>query len=118
MDNLTIKYTTYAEVREPQPIRIANVPWAGAPQMKMKDGSEPQPWHCLPFVEGSTYGLEFVYPYETECHVIGENGTIRIDWDFTSEPGDALTGGEFRASAPYHASEYYLFNTRVATTAH
>ncbi|HWY88112.1 MAG TPA: tetratricopeptide repeat protein [Gemmataceae bacterium] len=112
MDNLTIKYSTYAQMREPQPIRMANVPWAGESQ-KMEDGSEPQPWHCMPFVEGSTHGLEFIYPYEKECQVIAENGTIRFDWDFAGEPGNVLTGGEFRAFAPLHASEYYAFSTRV-----
>jgi len=84
--------------------------WAGPPQ-KMVDGSEPQPWHCLPFTEGSTYGLELVYPYETECQVVGENGTIHFNWDFAREPGQALGGGEFVAFAPREASKYYFFNT-------
>jgi hypothetical protein len=112
MDNLTIKYSAYAKVREPQSIHMANEPWTGAPR-KMEDGSELQPWHCLSFAEASTHGLEFTYPYEAECHVIGERGTIRFEWDFAREPGDTLSGGEFRAFAPLDASEYYLFNTRV-----
>src|SRR2546421_6714089 len=66
MDNLFVKYNTYAKVLVPQPIRMTNAKWAGSPE-KMEDGSEPQPWHCLPFVEGSTYGVELIYPYETEC---------------------------------------------------
>src|SRR5262249_38342120 len=62
---------------------------------------------------GSTYGLELLYPYETECHVVGADGTIRFEWDFTKEPGGGLTGGEFRAFSPVEASKYYLFNTRL-----
>ncbi len=86
--------------------------WAGPP-VKMEDGSDPQPWHCLPFVEGSTYGLELVYPYENECHVVNDDGAIRFDWDYASEPGGGVTGGEFVLFSPVRASKYYLFNTRL-----
>jgi hypothetical protein len=107
MDTLTIRYSTYyADVPPPQP-RLANVSWAGSPDKKMEDGSEVQPWHCLPFVEGSTYGLELVYPFETECHVVAERGTIGFEWDFAKEPGGKFVGGEFRAFSPLQASQYY-----------
>src|SRR5947207_12525839 len=112
MQNLNIKYATYVNAPPPRPIRIEVGGWSG-PAEKMVDGSEPQPWHCLPFVEGSTYGLELVYPYEAECHVVGANGTIRFEWDFAKEPGGVLTGGEFRAFAPVDASKYYVFSTRL-----
>jgi Tfp pilus assembly protein PilF len=112
MDKITIKYAAYAKVAAPQPIRLMDVSWGGAPQ-NMQDGSEPQPWHCLPFHEGSTYGLELIYPYEKECHVVGSGGALRFDWDFANEPGGALTGGEFVAFAPRDASKYYMFNTRL-----
>jgi tetratricopeptide (TPR) repeat protein len=112
MDSLTIKYKAYAKVLPPQPIRMTNGTWGGSPE-KMADGSEPQPWHCLPFVEGSTYGMELVYPYENECHVVAADGTIHFEWDFASEPGGGLTGGEFVAFSPVDASKYYLFNTRL-----
>jgi len=77
----------------------------------MIDGSEPQPWHCLPFTEGSTYGLELLYPYETECQVVNEDGRVRFDWDFSAEPGGMLTGGEFVTFFPKEASKYYVFHT-------
>src|SRR5215831_18740134 len=112
MNNLTIQYSTSAKALPPQPIRMANAKWGGSPE-KMENGSEPQPWHCLPFVEGSTYGLELIYPFETECHVVGADGTIRFEWDFAKEPGNVLTGGEFRAFAPVDASKYYVFSTRL-----
>src|SRR5262249_11304379 len=112
MDNMTVKYQGYAKARPPQPIRIETPGWAG-PAQQMEDGSEPQPWHCLPFVEGSTYGLELLYQYDSECHVINDNGNIRFDWDYANEPGGALTGGEFRTFDPRHASKFYLFNTRL-----
>ena len=112
MDKLEIKYATYAKALPPQPIRFKKPGWAGTTE-RMVDGSEPQPWHCLPFVEASTYGLELVYQYETECSVINEGGTLRFDWDVTKEPGGILTGGEFMAFEPKRASKFYIFNTRL-----
>jgi hypothetical protein len=110
MDDLVVKYSATPKVVAPAPIRLKIGDWAGSPQ-KMVDGSEPQPWHCLPFLEGSTYGLELVYPYESECQVVGENGTIRFKWDFAREPGQVVSGGEFVSFAPRDASKYYFFNT-------
>src|SRR5437660_7968291 len=112
MDTLSIKYMTYANTIAPQPIRMANVTWAGSPD-KMKDGSDPQPWHCLPFVEGSTYGLELVYPFETECHVVNDGPLVRFEWDFYKEPGGGVTGGEFLTFFPKEAPGQYLFSTRL-----
>jgi hypothetical protein len=110
MDSLTIKYNTYARALPPRPIQTADAP------KKSEEGTSPalgreEPW--LPFVAAATYGLELTYPYEIECQVIHDHGTIRFDWDFTKEPDGGLTGGEFAAFAPRHASKYYLFNTRL-----
>ena len=54
MGPLNYKYSLYGKALPPRPIRVKNPGWGGEPQ-KMVDGSEPQPWHCLPFVEGSTW---------------------------------------------------------------
>ena len=86
--------------------------WGGSAE-GMVEGSQPQPWHCLPFVEASTYGLELVYQHETECHVVNDGGAVRIDWDPTKEPGRKLTGGEFLFFSSAGAPEYYLFNPRL-----
>src|SRR5205823_904403 len=59
------------------------------------------------------YGLELVYPYETECQVVNYDGTIRFEFDYAKEPGGGLTGGEFMLFAPKRTSKYYLFNTRL-----
>lgn len=95
-----------------RPIRISSPGWAGDP-VKMEDGAPIQPLHCLPFVEGSTYGLELLYPHETECRVINDDGSPRFHWDFMKEPGDPLDGGEFLFFSPVHKTRYYLFNTRL-----
>ena len=112
MDKFKIKYCAYDKSVPPQPIRMTAGGWGGLPQ-KMEDGSEPQPWHCLPFVEASTQGLELLYPYETECRVVNDGGAIRFEWDFAREPGSQLTGGEFVTFFPKEASRYYLFNTSL-----
>lgn len=111
MDTLQIKYRLVGKAIPPRPIRMSVGGWGGAEVMK-KNGSEPQPWHCPPFVEASTYGLELVYPYETECHVINDNGNIRFEWDFASEPGVKLTGQEFGAFFPRPA-KFYLFGSSL-----
>jgi tetratricopeptide (TPR) repeat protein len=69
-------------------------------------------------VEGSTYGLELVYPHEQECRVINEGGVVRFDWDFYKEPaGSGVTGGEFITFFPKAAPGQYLFNTRMDVAA-
>ncbi len=116
MEPLLVRYHTYAKADPPQPIRVKVGDWGGTPQ-KMQDGAAGQPWHCLPFVEASTYGLELVYQYDTECQVINDNGVVRFEWDFRQEPGGELTGGEFISFAPKRASRYYLFNTGLDVVA-
>ena len=85
--------------------------WSGEP-VKRKNGSEPQPWHCPPFVDAATYGLEFVYPYENECHVINDKGNLRIEWNYAKEPGIQLTGVEFNFFFP-HPPRFYFFATGI-----
>src|SRR5205809_735056 len=57
MDKLTAKYSTHARALPPQRIKLEKPGWAGAPDLKMVDGSEPQPWHCLPSDETGTAPL-------------------------------------------------------------
>ena len=89
------QYADHGKASAPQPIRMRLPGWGGLPEKKMEDGSEPQPWHCRPFVDAATYGLELVYPYETECQVINEKGNVRFDWDYAREPGVQLDGLSF-----------------------
>ena len=110
---MIIKVGSKKSVVPLQPIRILTPGWAGEP-VKMEDGAPIQPFHCLPFVEGSTYGLELLYPYETECHVVNDNGVPpRFEWDFMKEPGGGLDGGEFLFFSPIQNAKYYLFNTKL-----
>jgi Flp pilus assembly protein TadD len=111
-EKLVVKYSTSSKALPPQRIRMEIPGWGGSPE-KMEDGNLAQPWHCLPFVEASTYGLELIYQYETECQIVNDNGLVRIEWDYAKEPGGELTGGEFVTFFPKEASKRYLFNTRL-----
>jgi hypothetical protein len=113
MDKLKVKYATYSKATPPQPIRVKVPGWAGSPEHKMEDGSPGQPWHCLPFVEASTYGLELIYPFETECQIINDNGKVRSERDFAQESGGELTGAEFCTCYPKESSKHYLSTTRI-----
>lgn len=78
----------------------------------MENGSEPQPWHCPPFVEGATYGLELVYHYDVECHVINDDGDVRFEWDYAREPGGVMGPDEFGVFAP-RPNKFYFFASLV-----
>jgi len=112
MDNLDIKFRTAGKALPPRPIKTAVPGWGGSALKKRENGSDPQPWHCAPFGEGATYGLELIYQYETECHVVNDTGQIRIDWDYAREPGGVVGFDEFSESAP-RPSQFYIFATSL-----
>jgi hypothetical protein len=112
MENVTIKYNTYVNALPPRAAQMTSVESiTSAASGEDREESPDRP--CADFALAAAYGLEVVYPYETECHVVGKDGTVRFEWDFAKEPGGILTGGEFRAFSPVDASKYYLFNTRL-----
>lgn len=84
MEKILIKYRTWYQGQPPKPIKLQIPGWAGEPN-DHTNGDKPQPWHCIPFVEGSTYGLELYYPFDTECHVSIKDGKVCFDGDFTEE---------------------------------
>jgi Tetratricopeptide repeat len=83
---VVVKYRTIGNALPPQPTRLAIPGWSGLPEIKMENGSQPQPWHCSPFREGATYGLELLFQHDSECHVINDNGQIRFDWNDGQKP--------------------------------
>jgi hypothetical protein len=114
MDNIPVKYRLAGEKAvAPQTIRMSIPGWVGEDQPR-QNGSEPQLWHCPPFVEGATQGLELVYPYETECRVFnpGQGQDLIFEFDFQKEPGAKLDGTEFVGFHP-KPSRYYLFKTQI-----
>jgi Flp pilus assembly protein TadD len=112
MKKLTVKYSTTSRALPPQRIKLQVPGWGGDESQKMVDGSVVQPWHCQPFADGSTYGLELIYQHEQECHIVNDGATVRIEWDFYKEPGD-VTGGEFVTFFSKGPPGQYLFSTRI-----
>jgi hypothetical protein len=103
-----LRYRTSAKGIAPRPIRMDVPGWAGIAN-KMEPGAAPQPWHCNPFVEGSTHGLELLYPMDQDCQVISDDaGKTRIAWEYARE-GNGVTGGEVVVFAP----GFYLLNTML-----
>lgn len=89
METATVKYRTVAKGLPPRRIKLQIPGWSGDNHYGQTPGSKPQPWHCMPFVEGSTYGLELVYPFDTECRVVRTaNGKTVFEADFSEEQKD------------------------------
>ena len=68
----------------PSPIKLSIPGWSGL-ENSHSHGDSPQPWHCPPFVDASTYGLELKYPFQTECRVKNVNGKLVFEGDFSEE---------------------------------
>jgi hypothetical protein len=84
MSKIQAKYRTWHKGLPPKAIKLKLPGWAGD-STEHGDGSKPQPWHCLPFVEGSTYGLELIYPFDAECQVRSDNNRIVFEGKFNDE---------------------------------
>jgi hypothetical protein len=100
-DRLEIRYHAQARAAI-RPIRL-NVPgWAGESRER-GDGAVPQPWHCVPFVEASTYGFELVWAASDELRIANHNGKVA----FSASPQDlqdrfAHVVGEHSQFTPGH----------------
>jgi hypothetical protein len=105
---LDVRYHVTGKSFPPQATRLATPGWSGSPEIKMENGSEPQPWHCSPFREGATYGMELLYQHDADCHVSNDNGQIRFERIASQEPGD----NEFSAIGPAPC-RFYRFETSV-----
>src|SRR5687767_59867 len=84
MHKIELKYRCWYKGVPPKPIKLQIPGWAGDSHGH-SNGDKPQPWHCPPFVEGATYGLELIYPFETEVSVRNVDGKIKFDGDFSKE---------------------------------
>jgi hypothetical protein len=97
-----VKYRKWWKGIPPRPIKLQIPGWAGDSHGHAT-GDRPQPWHCPPFVEGSTYGLELIYPFDTECHIKNIDGKIVFEGEWEKEqPPDATQFPPFMSFAPGH----------------
>jgi hypothetical protein len=99
---MKIKFRNWFKGVPPRRIKLEIPGWAGHDH-NHDSGSAPQPWHCPPFVEGSTYGLELIYPFDTECRIKNVDGKIIIDGDFSQEEKECgIKLPPFASFAPNH----------------
>lgn len=68
MKEIKFKYRNWYKGLPPRKIKLEIPGWAGE-----KTHETGQPWHCKPFVDGSTYGFELIYPFDTEVRVRCDN---------------------------------------------
>lgn len=103
MEKLEVKYRSWYKGVAPKLIKLEVPGWAGK-KCKHIDGDEPQPWFCPPFIEGATYGLELIYPFESDCYVTMDNGKINFKGDFYQEKIDQpnVNFPPFMAFSPGH----------------
>ena len=105
MDEIKVKYRTWYRGEPPRPIKLQIPGWAGTDR-NHSDGAVPQPWHCPPFVDASTYAHELLYPYKSECRVKRTGGQILFEGDFSTEDwmineaGSNMTGDEPKRTSP------------------
>lgn len=108
MESLEVKWRTWHKGIPPRPIKLQIPGWAGD-SYGHSDGDKPQPWHCVPFVDGSTYGLELIYPFNPECRIYrDEEEKLIFDGNFENEApwNPEKRSGEntppFSSFAPHH----------------
>ena len=101
MINLKWRACHNADKYPPKRIKLEIPGWAGVDK-NHSFGAIPQPWHCPPFVEGNTYGLELIYPFDSECIVKNVDGKIVFDCDFSKEEGYDNSDPPFQCFAPGH----------------
>ena len=63
-----VKYRMQNPKLAPRRTRLAMPGWAGESQPRAT-GSHEQPWHCIPFTEAATGGIELFYPHDEALHV-------------------------------------------------
>jgi len=99
---MKIKYRTWGNADPPRPIKLQIPGWAGS-HRDHETGCTPQPWHCIPFVEGSTYGLEIIYPFDYETRVTNNGGQSVFTGKFFDKDYDLSKGpAPFSNFAPGH----------------
>ncbi len=103
-----VKYRLHGNRPPPRPIKLTVPGWAGTREPRA-DGNHEQPWHCAPFAESATYGMELLYPFDEELRVTSEGGIVRLEADW-GEPHDLdLMWPPFRS----FGADYYSYQIAV-----
>jgi hypothetical protein len=92
---LRIKYRMSGEDLRPRRTKLEIPGWSGEPERRA-DGSQEYAWHCVPFSEAATYGVEVFYPYENELRVTTKNSRLIFEGDFGPPPATGRNWPPFR----------------------
>lgn len=88
---IEIRFRTWKQGLPPQPAKLKIPGWAGHDHQYVV----PQPWQCLPFLEGATFGLDLLYPFDKECKVSMQDGEIKFESDLEDLPFEAFAPGHY-----------------------
>lgn len=114
MEKIELKYRTWFKGVPPRKIRGEVPGWSGD-HKSHRNGDTPQPWHCVPFMEGSCYGLELIYPFDAECRITFDGKDTKFEGDFDAECPWALDGALPVGSPPFmsFAPGHYGFTSSL-----
>jgi hypothetical protein len=68
---MRLKYRRFHNAIAPQRPKLAVPGWSGEPTRDL-----PQPWHCKPFIDAATQGIEVYFSWKTECRVSMKKGKL------------------------------------------
>lgn len=77
---MDIKYRTYSKGVPPRKVKLDLPGWAGN-----KVDNVGQPFQCKPWVDAATYGLELIYPFDTEVEITSKNGISEFHYSNNEE---------------------------------
>lgn len=92
---------------KPRRTRMAMPGWGGQTEPRA-DGSHEQPWHCIPFTEAATAGIELFYPYDDELHVSQRDGLPVF-----SHPGQPDAPSDQPAPFRSFGAGYYTYQSSI-----
>lgn len=80
-----VKVRSFRPGLAPRRTKLEVPGWAGQPEPR-RDGSHEFMWHCMPFTEGATYGIELFWPHEGEVRVTRRDGIVHLEGDISIDP--------------------------------
>ena len=106
-----IKFRMSGDDLRPRRTKLEIPGWAGKPERRV-DGSQEYAWHCVPFSEAATCGVEVFYPYKNELRVTTKNGRLILDGDFGPPPTIGRSWPPFRNFGDHYYTYQILLDLK------
>ena len=100
----TVKYRLFEPRLNPRRTKLDVPGWAGTAEPR-RDGSHEQAWHCIPFSESASYGIELFYPFDNELRVTKRDGRVELHADWGPNPDTGINWPPFRT----FGEEFYSY---------